>query len=93
MLRPCALERGDLGGHFLVDELGEVGNVIDIDLPGGHEGAHGFDGQFKPALVHGGDGSLDDLADFEGFPGDIAGGRAFAGEDQQALARHRSDRR
>ena len=79
------LECRDFGGHLLVDELRQVRDVINIDLPGGHEGAHGFDGQFEAALVHAGDGALDDLPDLQRLPGDVRRRRALAGEDQQAL--------
>ncbi len=82
-----AAELDDLGLDALADELGEVGVEVEIDLAGGHEGAHAFDVDFQAAFVGAGDRAFDDLADFEAVPGDVGGRGAFAQEHEHALAR------
>jgi hypothetical protein len=50
------------------------------------KGAHAFHVELEAPLVHAGDGALDDLADLEGFPGDVGGGGAFGHQQEQAFA-------
>ena len=73
------VELADLGGEFLADHDGEVGDAVEGDLGGGHEGLVAGDFDFQAALIDGDDLALDGLADFEIFPSgldDDAGARA-----------------
>ena len=92
---PFALNVGDLGDDFLIDELLEVGDVIEIDLTRWHEGPwHIFDHDLKAALVDGGDGAFDDLADLQRFPGDVEWlWQPLKREESAGLRWGRSDRR
>ena len=71
------VELRDLGLDLLVQEGVQVGLEVDIDLAGGHEGAHVFDVDLQAALVDAGDDAFDDLADLQVFPAHVLRRGAF----------------
>ena len=66
---------------------------VEIDLPGGHEGAHALDFELQAALVHAGDDAFDDLADLQVLPRHVAGPRRPCGGGSAGLRARRSARR
>ena len=80
-----AVDLGDAGGDFLVEEDGEILVELGVDLSGGHEGTGGADLEFEAALVDAGDDGFDGVSDGECFPGAVLES-AFAGEDDEAFA-------